>query len=142
MQHLLKVRRQANGFGAKRHEPAQQLQKPVVAVVVVGADEQLQAGRDYQQWVDADDSVADEAAIVNVFVPGNDGEDEAADDHEQRNAGVAFIDQADQWVGAAQVALGVVKEVEQHHQAGRQKAQMVKSAQVRVLWGVHDGARP
>jgi hypothetical protein len=62
---------------------------------------------------------------VNVFVPCYDCKNKPANHHEQGNACVAFIYQANQGVAAAQVALGVVKKVKQHHQTGCQKTQVV-----------------
>ena len=95
-------------------------------MVVVGADEQLQTSRHNEQGVDANDSVANEARIVNVFVSRNDSKNKPANDHEQGNACVPFIYQADQGVATFKVPLGMVEKMKQHHQACRQKSQMVK----------------
>ena len=42
--------------------------------------------------------------VAALPVAGDDGEDESTDDHEQGNAGVAFVDQRDQRVARAQVS--------------------------------------
>ena len=76
---LHEVRRQGHRFRAERHQPREQLQEAVIALVVVGADHQLQEDREDEQRVDAQEAVAKEAAVADLAVAGDHGEDEAAD---------------------------------------------------------------
>ena len=97
-------------------------------MVVIGADEELQEHCKYEQRVDADDAVAQERPVAYLVLPGDDGKDKAADDHEEGYASVALVEERYQGVDRVQVALVGVEEVKHHHQTGRQEAQVVEAA--------------